>query len=96
MLAERILNGNVLESSERLAKAFRLATARWPDTPEQAVLDGCLQRARRYFQEDLEAAERLLMVGQARSDPCLDRVELASYTSVMNVILNMDETVTRE
>ena len=96
MLAQRILNLEVETSKERLVIAFRIATARRPTTTEQAALDRCLERSRGYFQEHPAAVEQLLAVGQARSDIRLDRVELASYASVMNVILNLDETVTRE
>ena len=34
--------------------------------------------------------------GESRADPTLDRRELAAYTAVASVILNLDETVTKE
>ena len=49
-----------------------------------------------HFQANPGAALELLGVGQTRRDPQCDAVELAAYMAVMNVILNMDETVTRE
>jgi hypothetical protein len=96
LLAQRILNLADQSSGGRLATAFRIATSRWPSQTEQSVLEGCLERAREHFQDQSEAAEALLSVGETRLEPRGDSVELAAYTSVMNVLLNMDETITRE
>ncbi|MBI83436.1 MAG: hypothetical protein CMJ81_09590 [Planctomycetaceae bacterium] len=96
LLARRILNMADQTSERHLATAFRIATSRWPSQDEQNVLEGCLERARKHFQDQPVAAELLLDVGQARRNPHVDNVELAAYTSVMNVLLNMDETITRE
>jgi hypothetical protein len=35
-------------------------------------------------------------VGESRRDQNLDVVELAAYATVANLILNLDETVTKE
>jgi hypothetical protein len=37
-----------------------------------------------------------LSVGESPRNPNLDPRELAAYTAVSNVILNMDQTITRE
>ena len=42
------------------------------------------------------AAEKLLAVGDTKRNEALDVSELAAYTMVANLILNLDETVTKE
>ena len=42
------------------------------------------------------AAKALLAVGDSKPDPKLDPTELAAYTLTAGVILNLDETITKE
>ena len=81
---------------ERLAYAFRLATARWPSAAEQKVLTAGYQRALKQYQDDREAATKLLAVGESKRDERLDGVELAAYTAMANTIMNLDEVIARE
>jgi hypothetical protein len=91
MLAE---GGNRAE--DRLISAFRRATARWPEKAElQALLRG-LERYRQMFRNDPEAARRLVHHGDSSVDERLDPAELAAYTAAAGVILNLDETITKE
>jgi hypothetical protein len=43
-----------------------------------------------------EEAGKILTVGAAKADEKIDAVELAAYTGTANVLLNLDEVVTRE
>ena len=43
-----------------------------------------------------KAAEELLAIGQSPRDKALDPLELAAHACVANVILNLDEVMTRE
>ena len=43
----------------------------------------------------LGAAEKLLGTGTFKSSTSLDRAELAAWTAVASMILNLDETVTK-
>ena len=47
------------------------------------------------FQKDRDAAEKLLSVGSFRARADLDRSELAAWTTVASMILNLDETLTK-
>ena len=47
------------------------------------------------FQSDASAAERLLAIGESPRDPAFAPAELAAWTAVMNVLLNLDETITK-
>jgi hypothetical protein len=80
----------------RISRAFRLALARAPTDDELTILGGSLVRNLRKFRADAEAAEKLLSVGDAPRDKTFDAGELAAYTAVANLILNLDEVVTKE
>jgi hypothetical protein len=45
--------------------------------------------------KDGRAALKLLSVGESQRDEKLDVAELAAWTTVASVILNLDETVTK-
>jgi hypothetical protein len=67
-----------------------------PSAPELRVLLDSLEFHRAEFRRNPAAAHRLLAVGASKPDPKLDAVELAAYTTVCNMLLNLDEVVTRE
>jgi hypothetical protein len=81
---------------ERLVYAFRRATARRPTAAELGVLARGLERYRETFRADVEAAKRFVRQGESPVDERLDPVELAACTAAAEVILNLDETITRE
>jgi hypothetical protein len=96
LLAERMMKEGGATPESRLAFAFRLATARRPEPREQQLLaDGFHYHLDRY-QTDREAALKLLGEGEHPRDEALDARELAAYTAIASLILNLDETVTKE
>jgi hypothetical protein len=96
VLAERMLTEGGSAPEQRIAYAFRRATARPPSAAELRVLaDGLGRRLMRY-RSNPEAARKLLGVGDSGHDPRIDAVELAAYTMTASVILNLDETITKE
>jgi hypothetical protein len=54
-----------------------------------------LRYARERFEARPQAAAAYLNVGEHPRDPALDVRELAAYTSVASLIMNLDETLTR-
>ena len=50
----------------------------------------------RQYKHDKEAAKELLAVGEKTRDQQLDVSEHAAMTMVASLILNLDETVTKE
>jgi hypothetical protein len=95
-LAERILTEGGATVESRIVHAFRLATARQPAADELAVLVQIHQGQLAEYQADKEAALKLLAVGDSKRNEALDVGELAAYTMVANLILNLDETITKE
>jgi hypothetical protein len=96
MLAERMMKEGGSTPEQRVAFGFRLATARQPQRPEQQVLTDSFRFQLDRYQTDAGAALKLLGQGEHPRDETLDARELAAYTGVASLILNLDETVTKE
>jgi hypothetical protein len=47
------------------------------------------------FAKDAEAAKKLIAFGESKADPKLKPVELAAWTLVANLLLNLDEVVNK-
>ena len=95
-LAQRALRSAGPSDAERIDRAFRLVLARAPADDERRVLLGALERSRREFAADPDAAGRLLAVGESPRDAALDPIEHAALAAVGSVILNLDEALTKE
>ncbi|MCI0377716.1 MAG: PSD1 and planctomycete cytochrome C domain-containing protein [Gemmataceae bacterium] len=93
-LAERLLK-EAKTTDDRLTLAFRLATARTPSDKELGVLRGVLEKQLARYRQNEEAALKLLSVGESPRDARFAPAELAAWTMVSSVILNLDETITK-
>jgi hypothetical protein len=93
-LGERMMR-HAKDPADRLAFAFRLATARRPSEKELLILMNALDRQLARYRADETAARKLLAVGESAVDETLSPDELAAYTMIAGVILNLDETVTK-
>ena len=94
-LAERILLEGGATTDDRIAFAFRLTTARKPTAREFVVLRRVFEQQLARFQADPAAATKLLSVGESSRNEQLKAVDLAAWSAVASVILNLDETVTK-
>jgi hypothetical protein len=94
-LAGRILHSGGMSTDERLRFAFEQVLNRKPRPEETAVLSTLLEKHRAEFTADKASAEKVLAVGDLKSPAALDSVELAAWTSVSRVLLNLHETITR-
>ena len=91
----RIANPSYTEDEQRIIFAFRLATARNPSSREVAVLKHIFDKQLATYRQDTKAALQLLAVGESPRNEQLQTAELAAWTIVASVILNLDETVTK-
>jgi hypothetical protein len=94
--AQRVMREGGATPETRLGHAFRIATSRTPSPDELAVLTRVFQSHLADFQAKPESAAKLLAVGDAKSPPTMNAAELAAYTMTANLMLNLDETVTKE
>jgi hypothetical protein len=95
-IAERMMKEGGKAPAERIAYGFRLATAREPSARKSAVLLQSFQHYLDAYQTNPEAARKLLSEGESPRDEKLNSSELAAYSTVASLILNLDETVTKE
>jgi hypothetical protein len=98
--AARALAGRVLKESSgdvqaRLEFLFRQVLCRSPRPQEIEVLSRLYDKHLREYQEDESAATQLLSVGESKNPDGLSAAELAAWTSVCRVVLNLHETITR-
>ena len=94
-MAERALVEGGQQDTDRIVFLFRLATGRRPSPQEQNVLLSIVEKQRNLFTSRNQAAARLLRVGESPCNPDLDPRELAAWTMLCSVILNLDETLTK-
>ena len=95
-LAERAIREGGADHAARLAWAFELVLARPPAASELDVLESRVRALLAYYAGHPEEAQAAACAGE-RPDPSTDQwPEIATYSGVMGVILNMDETLTRE
>jgi len=90
-LAKRMLAAPDTTLDERLAHGVQLCLAREPSPAETAQLAALYQTELQHFQQDAPAAVAMcggVVEGQ-------DAAQLAAMTVVANVLLNLDETVTK-
>ncbi len=92
-LAARVLKEGGAGDDDRLAYGFRLCTARRPNAHEREVLVRLLVKQRDKYAATPEEAKRL---APAELPNGADPVEFAAWTAIGRVLLNLDETITRE
>ena len=79
---------------ERIQLAFRRCTSRLPSAAELGVLGQLLTEQRERFTADPQRA-----IALAHSDflpAAKDEIEVATWTLVANVLLNLDEVLTKQ
>jgi mono/diheme cytochrome c family protein len=94
-LARRIMLEGGHSPSERCGYALRLCLARPPKPEQVAELEGLLLDERRHYQGDLEAARTLAVGPKGKLPAGLDAADLAAWTVVANVLLNLDGVLTK-
>jgi hypothetical protein len=94
-MAERVHHAEPADDARALSYAFRLATARPPTASEVAILAASLERLRATYAADANAAQELLKVGESKRDEAIPAPEHAAWTSLCLLLLNLDETLTK-
>ena len=92
-LARRILKEGQGSDTEKLTYAFQLCLSRHPDVDEAKVLIGLLDDQLKSFEAKPAEAKALL---KGHDIAGLPETKLAAWTIAARVLLNLDETITRE
>jgi hypothetical protein len=99
-LAERLLHMHAAKPEDlvnaQVNALYQLALARPASNEEQRVVLETLHHYKQRYRSAAKDAAQFLTVGDAPRDPALDPAELAAWSAVANLVLNLDETITKE
>jgi hypothetical protein len=96
MFGQRIMQEGGADTAEKLTFAFRQCVARLPRDKELEVLQRLFAEQLAKYQVDTAAAKALVSNGAVPRPDNLPIPELAAWTVMGNILLNLDETITRE
>lgn len=95
VMAQR-LAGSAGSDATKVGDAFRVLTARFPTAQERGILLARLATLRRQYAAEPDAARLLVATGEAARPESLDPTEHAAWTALCSLLMNLDETLTRE
>jgi mono/diheme cytochrome c family protein len=94
-LAERAMKEGGAKPEERVAFLFKRVTGRTPDAAETAIVLEAYQAHLAEYQKDVDKAKKLIAVGETKPDGSLNPSELAAWTMIGNLLLNLDEVLNK-
>lgn len=96
-LALRVVQEGGESDSARLAYAFRLTLSRVPTQFESRTLQQLLDQSRQRYEQSPQEADRVTKVGLAQQKIAehIKTTEIAAWTTIARVLLNLSETITR-
>ena len=94
-LAARVMKEEPNDSDKRIARAFRHTLGRMPESGELTILKKTYEQQLANFRQDSKAANAFLKVGDSPLPEKTDPAELAAMTTVANVLLNLNEAITK-
>jgi hypothetical protein len=95
VLAQRVMR-EANSPEARLRLAFRTFVARTPTDAELQVLIAGLKAHLDDFKRNSKVAEKFLAQGESPRPANIESAELAAYTAMVSIILNLDETITKD
>lgn len=95
VFAARILSEGGDTADKRIAWAWQQVLQRDPTAEETAIMRPLLEKHLAAYRKDPAAAAALLKTGLAPTPTNLDAADLAAWTHVARVLLNLHETITR-
>lgn len=95
VFAARILSDCKGDAKQRITWAWQQALQRDPTADEMKTVSALFEKHLAEYRKDTAAAEALLKTGAAPLAKDLDKSELAAWTHVARVLLNLHETITR-
>ena len=95
VFAVRVIREGGPSPVDRIEWAYRQTLCRPPKTDELSIVQALFQKHLREYGSDPEAAKALAAVGQWSAPQAINPGELAAWTSVARVLLNLHEGITR-
>lgn len=94
--AQQMILGGGENLESRVSHGHRRLLSREPNEATWMILRAGHERYTKYFDSHPDAASDLISVGQSLIPEEIESKELAAMTLVASILLNLDETVTRE
>ena len=94
-MAEKVMTA-YKTTEQRLNYAFRLATLRFPNPKEILILEEQFNKFREEFYQKKSITTDFLEIGEYQSSLGLDSIEHAAFTALCSMILNLDETISKQ
>jgi hypothetical protein len=94
-LAERTLTKGGKSDAQRIAFLYRVVLSRPADGEELRAVSSALDRQRAIYKADPAAAKKVVHAGESKPKGAASDDEVAAWTIVANLVLNLDETITR-
>jgi hypothetical protein len=94
-LAERAMHQGGIKPEDRIAFLFRRAASRRPDAAEVAEIVTVYRDHLAEYTREVAAARKLISIGESKPDARLNPSELAAWTMVANLLLNLDEVMNK-
>jgi hypothetical protein len=95
VLAQRTLKEGGGDDTAKIRFVFQEVLSRQPTEDEIQIVQSQLNLHRQRYSADKEAATKLVAYGESQRDETLDVAELAAFSLVSSMMLNLDETLTR-
>lgn len=95
VFAQRVLTEGGSDKDQQLEFAFRIALGRNPTAAERQRLTAFLDQQLDSYTRDAQAARQLIEIGSAPRPASLDPRAVAAWMMVANVLLNLDEVLTK-
>ncbi len=95
VLAERVMHEGGPDPDSIIQRMMRICSGHQASKATVDELRSLYRNQLKQFKNDAEGAKRFISVGPLKFDESLDTSELASWTMIANVVLNLDEVVTK-
>ena len=95
-LAERMLADGGESPAEQIRYGHRVVLSREPNPRVLLILESAFAKYAAKYEADPDSASKLLAVGDSEVNSDLTQSDLAAMTAISNILLNLDETVTKE
>ncbi len=95
-LAERILTEGGASPEQRIDYGFRMVLAKSPRPAQLAIFEKTAADFLHNFQNNPQAAKQFLSQGESPLRTDLNAPELAAWTGVSSILLNLDEVINKQ
>ncbi|HRH95084.1 MAG TPA: PSD1 and planctomycete cytochrome C domain-containing protein [Prosthecobacter sp.] len=92
--AQNVMQTNA-STDARITALFRTSTGRFPSAQEAEIIRQDFEKHLAAYTTKPEEAKKAIRYGESKPDEKLNPAELAAWTMVANLVMNLDEVVTK-